>query len=52
MRAKMLRGELANGLAVAEDLDAFVAMQHAHDLRIDPRNRRELARPVRLVMWP
>src|SRR5581483_5107815 len=35
-----------------KNLDALASMQHARDLRIDPGNRLELARPVRLVMRP
>ena len=39
-------------LGVAEDLDRLVVGEHARDLGVDPRNRPELARPVRLVMRP
>ncbi len=39
-------------VVVTEDLDALVVGEHARDLRVDPGNRPELARPVGLVVRP
>ena len=43
---------LVDRLGVAEDLDRLEVGEHARDLAVDPGNRRELARPVRLVVRP
>src|SRR4029078_940212 len=42
----------ANLFRLAEDLDVFMVRDHAGDLGVDPRDRSELARPVRLVVRP
>src|SRR5687768_3007342 len=39
-------------LVVAENLHTLVRGEHAHDLAVHPRDRRELARPVGLVVRP
>jgi len=43
---------LPNVLVVAEDLDTLVPSEHARDLAVDPRDGRELAGPVGLVVRP
>ena len=49
---ELLARALAHFLVMAEDLHALVAMEHAHDLGVHPRNRLEFAGPVGLVVGP
>ena len=39
-------------VVVTEDLDALGGVKNTHDLGIYPRNRRQLARPIGLVVRP
>jgi len=45
-------GVVGHRLVVAEDVHALELTQRAHNLRVHPWNRRQLARPVRLVVRP
>jgi hypothetical protein len=52
VRLQHRAGIFAHLLVVAQDLDALVAVQHANDLALDPRDGRELAGPIGLVVRP
>ena len=52
VRGEMAPRRVAHGFIVAQDLDAFVSMEDAHDLRVHPGNRREFAWPIGFVVRP
>ena len=52
VRAEMLLRRLLYSFIMTEDFNPLVSAQDAHDLRIHPRNRLELAGPVGLVVRP